>query len=228
MATNNSSTVTRRQWVTLASLGAVSPLIPLGRPIPQAHAQSGAVLYLPLSVTHIKHFLDEMTALGSMVPVAHYAGRLLVHTGIQLIREGATIETMSIRVTQIGAGYAVTFVGMTNIVVTITAAGLLIYSTMQPFAPQVKEHRIEFVPDEEWYARTNGDITGSYPTGIPTDREQAWRDVYQWLGEHPASCGMRFSNQGGQCYGGEFGGGSGPGDPVPPGEVIVGPLIPLP
>jgi hypothetical protein len=218
--------LTRRQLVTGLGLAAIGTTTPVLRLVPAARANTSLMLPM-IQALHFKHFLDEMAMLGSTVVVGHFAGRMLITTGVQLITEGLTMQTLSVRVAYTAAGYAVTFVGMSNVAVMITAAGLIIFSSMQPFAPQVRELDIEFVPDEQWQNMTGGDITGTYPGQIPmTNRPQAWIDLHYWLGSHPGACAGRFG-YGSGCYGGQFGGGSGPTDGMlPPGEVILHPIYP--
>lgn len=230
--------LTRRQWTTLAAVSAASPFLPSVHPStktlkvspPATHAVG--ILTLPMGLgaaLEIEHFLQEMAAMGGMVSMATFNARFVARTGVQLVTEGFVAEHLMVRVTTMGAGFAVSLVGMFNVAFFISSAGLMGWIMIQErWAPQVHDLDINFVPLEDWYAMTGGDLTGTYLPGIPHNLPQAWLDLQLYLYQNPGVCsGFNAKPGQGGCFGGFGGGPGGPFDSPtpPPGWIGVGPLI---
>jgi hypothetical protein len=242
MANQNASTgVTRRQMIkgvgiAIAGVGGgafapalIGPSMRLG--IPPAHAAGPVKLPIGFAVAiELEHALGEAAALGAMVSLAWLNGHIMARTGLQLMAEGFAAESVMVRVTHFGAGFAITTLSMFKIAFFISSAGLVVWVMIQErWAPHVGEIDIEFVPDDQWWAAyPNGDMSGMYMPVTPHDLQQAWSDMTQYLYQHPQFCsGFNAKPGQGGCFGAFGGGPGGPFEsPTPPeGWIGVGPII---
>jgi hypothetical protein len=242
MASHNSSTgFTRRQMIkgvgiAIAGTGGgafapvwIGPSMRLG--LPTTHAMGPVKLPIGIALAiDLKHALGEVAALGAMVSLAWLNGHIMARTGLQLMAEGFAADSVMVRVTHWGAGFAITTLSMFKIAFFISSAGLVLWVMIQErWAPHAGDIDIEFVPDDEWWgAYPNGDMSGVYMPVIPHNLQQAWWDITQYLYQNPQLCyGFNAKPGQGGCFGGFGGGPGGPFDsPTPPeGWIGVGPII---
>jgi hypothetical protein len=208
-----------------AGVGSLAPTLMTGPGLrlvmPPAQAAGPVKFPLGYQIIHDLHAaLEQLAVVGGLMSMAAFNEHIMLRTGIQILTEGFQAGPVSVRVTRIPVGFAITLFAMFKIGFFIAAAGYVAWIFIQSrWAPHAMEVDFEFVSEAEWWqAYPSGDMTGVYEPVPPRDLNQAYRDMTQYLYENPQLC-SGFNTQPGQggCFGAFGGGPGGPFDSPPPG-----------